>query len=136
MWDLPIFDRVSELLDFWIPGPHRSEKAYREDLYEFLLENVRRHPVKKEASPSLADLGIGTKVAIELKFDFSSKAQADKLFTQIAGHLNSHREGVFCVFCGRTSVNTINYVKTLVNTRLKRSELAIFPTDRIRFVYK
>ena len=94
---------MCRLIDQWSPSLHRSEAAYRQDLCGFLLESVNYHTVKKEAAKSLADIGIGTKVAIEVKYDFNSKGQVDKLFSQIAGHMNSHREGVICIFCGETN---------------------------------
>ena len=103
-----IYDGVYRLVEEWPSKIHRSEPAYREDLYDYLLANVHHHAVRKEAGASRADIGVGSQVAIELKYDFESKDQVRTLFTQIAQHKNSFSEGVICVFCGGTRHGSSN----------------------------
>ena len=131
-----IFDGVVSLIEAWPSGSHRSERPYREGLYEYLLRNVHHHSVRKEAGSSRADIGIGDRVAIELKFNFASRGQVRDLFSQVALHQNSFSEGVVCVLCGNTDRGAVAEFRTLIRTKLSRGLGYFYPEDRIHLVYK
>lgn len=131
-----IYDGVCQLVDEWPAGVHRSEPAYRDDLYLWLSQKVHHHAVKKEAGGSRADIGIGNRVAIELKYEFASTGQIDKLFSQITRHIDWFDEGVVCVLCGDYDQAALNELKVRIRTRLNRSQLNFYPRDRISFYHK
>lgn len=127
-----VYDFVSQ----WPAGLHHSEPAYRKDLLEYLESNTSgRNPVRKEAGASHADIGIGNRVAVELKYDFRSQGQIDRLFSQIARHQKGFTDGVVCVFCGVTSKKAIDRLKVMIRDSLQRPGL-LFPINNIMFVYK
>ena len=136
LWSTGIIDSVVGLIDSWTPKGFRSEDAYQEDLYKHLLSTVRHHEVTSKTGRSHADIGIGAAVGIEMKYNLDNKPEVDRLFAQLADHLNSYSEGVICVFCGHTQNTKIEYLKTLIRTRLARRPEFLYPTDRIRFVFK
>lgn len=136
MWSTGIIDGVVSLVDSWSPKGYRSEDAFQADLYKHLLSSVRHHRVTSKSGRSNADIGIGSVVAIELKYNLDTKSEVNRLFAQLADHLNSYSEGVVCVFCGHTQKTKIEYLKTLIQTRLARRPEFLSPTDRIRFVFK
>lgn len=105
---LGIYNAIKE----WQPKQsYNSENEYREDLFKFLSEKAKKYPPQKEAGRHLADIGLGGRVGIELKKDFHSKAEADRLIGQLTTFLGDYRYGVIAVFCGKTDLNTLNYVK-------------------------
>ncbi len=59
----------------------------------------------------MADIGIGNRVGIEVKKDLHNKAEADRLNGQLMTFLSDYKYGVITVFCGKTDLNTSNYVK-------------------------
>jgi hypothetical protein len=129
-----IIHDVYSLVDEWAPRRHNSELAYRKDLFEFLGTRVKHHALQKEAGGSRADIGIGSQVAIELKFDFNS-AKVDKLFGETARHLNSFSEGVILVFCGHTDNAALSRLRSMLQTSMRRSEL-LYPAGVILYIIK
>ncbi len=107
-----VFRAVYNYIKEWQPKQgYKSESEYREDLFQFLSSKAEKYPPQKEAGRHLADIGIGNRVGIEVKKDLHSKAEADRLSGQLMNFLSDYKYGVIVVACGKTDLNTLNYVK-------------------------
>jgi hypothetical protein len=138
-----IFDDILSLVKKWSPEKaYRSEGSYRDNLVEYLRASLNRpdffrssenHTVLKEKGRHLCDIGVDRRVGIELKFNFKSKAEADRLATQVKGILNDYAEGVIIVFCGATDMDKIDYLKQFVGVD---SSTSLYNQKQIRMVVK
>ena len=114
-----VFEAVYNAIKEWQPKQkYNSENEYREDLFRFLSSRAKKYPPQKESGRHLADIGIGDRVGIELKKDLHSKAEADRLIGQLTSFLRDYKYGVIVVACGKTDLNTWNYVKAQKPTLL------------------
>ena len=120
-----IFDKVYSLIQSWQPKKeYPTEEGYRDDLLQFLRENLNRsdwlgishrYSIQKESGRCLADIGIDRRVGIELKRNLKSKAEADRLIGQVKGYLKEYEEGVIIVLCGRTDNDKLEYLRDLLS---------------------
>ena len=114
-----VFEAVYNAIKEWQPKQkYNSESEYHEDLFQFLSSRAKKYPPQKESGRHLADIGIGDRVGIELKKDLHSKAEADRLIGQLTSFLRDYKYGVIVVVCGKTDLNTLNYVKAKKPTLL------------------
>ncbi len=94
---------VSGLLEKWKPKACKSEKDFELSLYDYLHSQLKAIQVVKQYAQGRirADIVIGDKVLIELKYNLASTAAYHRLI----GQLTSYKEWkgpIFLVLCGKT----------------------------------
>ena len=124
-----LVDDVIQTISDWTPkAEYSSERKYRDDLLECLRQNLNAefqeyssaiwglehsgcHCIQKEAGRSLADIGIDNEIGIELKRNFKSKTQMNRLVGQVIDHLFGGYFCVIIVLCGRTDQEAFDTLK-------------------------
>jgi len=113
---------VLTLITKWSPKEYSKELEYRDDLLQYLKENVNQtnifgkkeaHIVRKETGPGSIDIVIDRKIGIELKYNLKRKAEVDRLFGQISGFKQTY-SNVIVVLCGNTDGDKLEYFRGLV----------------------
>jgi len=111
-----VFDVVVRAVKEWIPKKrYLSEGEYRDDLCKVLRKKIERREesgffslgssekyiVQKESGRQLADLAVinSEKVGIELKYNFRTKSQRNRLVGQVKDYLKEYLY-VIIVLCG------------------------------------
>jgi len=111
-----VFDVVVRAVKEWIPKKrYLSEGEYRDDLCKVLRKKIERREesgffslgssekyiVQKESGRHLADLAVinSEKVGIELKYNFRTKSQRNRLVGQVKDYLKEYLY-VIIVLCG------------------------------------
>jgi hypothetical protein len=118
-----IFPKVLDLVRGWTPKKkYSNESDYRDDLLNFLRENINRpdplglygtHSIRKESGRHLADIGINGQIGIELKKDLDTKSKADRLWGQIDDYLKGYSK-MIVVLCGDSNEEQFDYIKEKV----------------------
>lgn len=117
MFRLSLFNYVLQLVQAWKPKQrYRSEDGYRDDLKEFLRTNLnrpsplafgpqRRIKVTSESGRHLVDIAIDERIGIELKKDFRTTADVDRLIGQLIRFNPHYPDGLIVVLVGNTGGN-------------------------------
>jgi len=133
MFGKGLFDECLDLVRKWKPKrEYPNELKYRDDLMDFLHDNLnqsnnpfsekRNIRIKKEASRSLCDIGIGnSQIGIELKKDLKTKSQINRLQGQIEDYEDDYNEGVIVVLVGKIDKYVENDLLHKLNKRLNNS---------------
>ena len=90
-----------------------------------MSSRAKKYPPRKESGRHLADIGIGDRVGIELKKDLHSKAETYRLIGQLASFLRDYKYGIIVVACGKTDLNTLNYVKAKNQRSLHHTQIQV-----------
>lgn len=118
------FDLVMRTIKEWVPKKRYSTEAgYRDDLYKFLREGLKRteedifgstqeYVVRREAGRHLADIGIinSDKIGIELKLNFRKQSELDRLCSQVRRFLREY-SSVIVVLCGDTDQEKLDALR-------------------------
>jgi hypothetical protein len=148
MFGQSLFDECLDLVRKWKPrNEYPNELKYRDDLMDFLHINLnqsnnlfsgrRNVKIKKEASRSLCDVGIGnSQVGIELKKDLKTKSQINRLQGQIEDYEDDYNEGVIVVLVGKIDKFVENDLLHKLNKRLNNSMGFGVQQFRIKLVNK
>ncbi len=142
-----LFDDVIQTISDWNPKANYStENKYRDDLLEFLRENLNsgssafssaiwglnhsgNHLIKKEAGRSLVDIGIDDEIGIELKRNLKRKSQINRLVGQVVDYLGGYLH-VIIVLCGLTEPEAVDALKHNL-TRIVGSSSSPFGQEKI-----
>lgn len=122
------FSNVKTYVENWTPMKgHSKESEYRDDLLNYLRENLnqpgvfqKEYIIKKESGRSFADIVVHDGrardgVGIELKYNLKNKSQTDRLYGQLDEHLKAYHD-VLVVLCGNTNQEQLYYLKEKVRT--------------------
>lgn len=133
MFGLSLFDECVNLINSWQPHQkYANELKYRDDLMNFLYERLnesgdilsgnRNVKLKKEASRSLCDIGVGNQqVGIELKKDLKSKSQINRLQGQVEDYEDDYKEGVIVVLVGKVDKYVESDLRHKLTKKLNKS---------------
>jgi len=137
-----LFSRVCRLVEDWQPRKkHKSEAGYRDDLLQYLRDDLNRpdplgfsekHSIRKESGRHLADIGIDGTVGIELKHNLKTKAETDRLFGQIDDYLKGY-DSMIIVLCGKTNEDILDYLEEIVRNMPQKD---IFTTTQVEIIIK
>lgn len=148
MFGLTLFDECVNLINHWVPKQkYPNELKYRDDLMDFLygklnksgdvLSESRNVKLKKEASRSLCDIGVGDQqVGIELKKDLKSKSQINRLQGQIEDYEDDYKEGVIVVLVGKVDKYVENDLRHKLIKKLNKSISFGLQQFRIKLINK
>ncbi len=148
MFGTNLFEECVDLINHWSPQQEYSnELKYRDDLMDFLYEKLnkcgdilsgnRNVKLKKEASRSLCDIGVGNQqVGIELKKDLKSKSQINRLQGQIEDYEDDYKEGVIVVLVGKMDKYVENDLKHKLIKKLNNSGGLGLQQFRIKLINK
>ncbi len=148
MFGTSLFDECVELINRWKPKQkYPNESKYRDDLMDFLYKRLnksgdilfgnRNVKLKKEASRSLCDIGVGNhQVGIELKKDLKSKSQINRLQGQIEDYEEDYKEGVIVVLVGKVDKYVETDLKQKMNKKMNKSLNFGIQQFRIKLINK
>ena len=97
---------VSNCIKRWKPSKCTSEKDFEKSLYDFLHDELGDMQITKQYAKGRirADLAVGDKVILELKFNLDTTAKYQRLI----GQINDYKDwggGVIIVLTGTTDKN-------------------------------
>jgi hypothetical protein len=142
-----LFDEVLQLVKTWEPKKrYRDHRGYRDDLLEFLREKLNaprpyllvprgRVEVQKETGRGFCDIAVAKSVGIELKKDFTSKSEVDRLVGQLDKYRSEYPSGLIVVLVGNTDRNCYEDVMARVR-RMISEHSGVFGSLRIKVVNK
>lgn len=122
-----IFNVVVQAVKEWNPKKRYSKEAgYRDDLCEFLRKTLKqkeegnifglgtseKNIVQKESGRYLADLAVinSEKIGIELKFNFKTKSQRNRLVGQVKEYFREYTS-VIVVLCGDVDTQQLDALR-------------------------
>jgi hypothetical protein len=122
-----LFDVVLRIVRAWKPkGRYGSEDGYRNDLKDFLRAELnrpsaltigpqRRIKVTSESGRHLCDIAVDEKIGIELKKDFRTIAEVDRLIGQLHRFNPQYPNGLIVVLVGNTGEDAREELMSRVN---------------------
>ena len=118
---------VGKLIKDWKPRGCKTEKDFENSLYRYFEKNLSQSATKQYGLGRVkADITFGKDVAIELKKDFKTTAQYQRLIGQIEIYKREF-ESVFVVLCGKkTDQNLVSELK-----KKYESDFDLFQTIKV-----
>ena len=116
-----LLSEVMGLIEKWKPGKYPKEPGYRDELVDFLREQLNEKPdqlgfakqrlsINKEDSRGYCDIGVDRKVGIELKKDLKGKSKIDRLAGQIMDYKKEYKD-IIVVLVGDTDKDALEALK-------------------------
>jgi len=122
-----ISDVILQAVKKWVPKKQYSKhNGYRDDLYEFLRKKLKhreeenifglgsseKYIARKEAGSARADIAVvnSEKIGIELKFNFRTKGQRNRLSGQIKDYFREYSY-VIIVLCGYVDTQQLDALR-------------------------
>ena len=110
---------VSRLIENWQPIQFSSEREAEDSLYEYLHNQFEHIQVTRQYGRGRAtvDLVIGDRVMLELKHNFGTTSESQRLKGQLMEY-KSWKMAIIVVLTGDTDMNLLKDLKTFVEREL------------------
>lgn len=133
MWDE--VSAVVSLLDRWRPRNCKSEKDYENSLYKYLHAELGDIQITKQYAKGRirADLVIGTKIIVELKYNLDTTAKYQRLIGQLVDY-KEWEGSVVILLTGETDPNLRKQLNEYIEKQkglLDYTVVGILTADRV-----